>query len=63
MVFVSRLTGLRIFELAALRWDDIGEDFITIKEHFCRGDWGAPKSEASNTSLPVLPAVGVLIQS
>src|SRR5262249_31913037 len=57
MVFVSTLTGLRISELAGLRWNDIGLDSITIDERYCRGDWGAPKSDASNATIPVLPAV------
>jgi hypothetical protein len=35
MVFVSTLTGLRISELAGLRWNDIGQDSITIDERFC----------------------------
>ena len=28
-------------------------DSITIEERYCRGDWGAPKSEASNATVPV----------
>jgi integrase len=53
MVFVAVYTGLRISELIALRWSDIHEQSITIDERFCRGDWGAPKSDASNTTIPV----------
>jgi integrase len=26
---------------------------ITIDERYCRGDWGAPKSDASNTTIAV----------
>jgi hypothetical protein len=26
---------------------------ITIDERYCRGDWAAPKSDASNTTIPV----------
>jgi integrase len=44
---------LRISELIALRWSDIHEQSITIDERFCRGDWAAPKSDASNTTIPV----------
>jgi hypothetical protein len=43
MVYVAIYTGLRISELAGLRWDDVHQDSITIDERFCRGDWGAPK--------------------
>jgi integrase len=53
IVYVGIYTGLRISELAALRWNDIGDDTITIDERFCRGDWGAPKSESSNATIPV----------
>jgi integrase len=53
MVFVAIYTGLRISELAGLRWNDIHENGITIDERFCRGDWGAPKSDASNTTIAV----------
>jgi integrase len=53
MVFVAVYTGLRISELVALRWSDIHEQSITIDERFCRGDWAAPKSDASNTTIPV----------
>jgi hypothetical protein len=28
-------------------------DSISIEERYCRGDWGAPKSEASNGTIPV----------
>ena len=53
LVFVAIYTGLRISELAGLRWNDIHEDSITIDERFCRGDWGAPKSDASNATIGV----------
>ena len=53
MVYVAIYTGLRVSELAGLRWDDIGHNSITIDERFCRGDWGAPKSDASNATIRV----------
>lgn len=53
MVYVAVYTGLRVSELIGLRWDDIHEHSITIDERFCRGDWGEPKSDASNTTIPV----------
>ena len=53
MVFVAVYTGLRASELIGLRWGDIHEDSITIDERYCRGDWGRPKSEASNATVAV----------
>jgi integrase len=53
MVYVAIYTGLRISEVAALRWEDIHHDSITIDERFCRGDWAAPKSESSNATIGV----------
>ena len=53
MVYVAIYTGLRVSELAGLRWNDLSEDTITIDERYCRGDWGAPKSESSNATIAV----------
>jgi integrase len=53
LVYVAIYTGLRISELAGLRWDDVHERSITIDERYCRGDWGAPKSDASNATIAV----------
>lgn len=53
MAFVAIYTGLRVSELAGLRWEDIHEDSITIDERYCRGDWGEPKSESSNATIGV----------
>jgi integrase len=53
MVFVAIYTGLRVSELAALKWNDLGFDSITIDERFCRGDWSEPKSDASNATIGV----------
>jgi len=36
-----------------LRWEDIGPNTITIDERYCRGDWGASKSESSNATIGV----------
>ena len=57
MVYVAVFTGLRVSELVGLRWHNIHEDAITIEERYCRGDWGAPKSAASNATIPVNRAV------
>lgn len=53
MVMVAVFTGLRVSELIGLRWEDVGCDCITIDERYCRGDWDAPKSSASNTTIGV----------
>jgi integrase len=62
MVYVAIYTGLRVSELAGLRWDDIHEESITIDERYCRGDWGAPKSESSNATIGVNRCVVERIQ-
>ena len=62
MVYVAVYTGLRVSELIGLKWGDIGENSINIDERYCRGDWGMPKSEASNTTIPVNGSVIERIQ-
>jgi len=57
MVYVAVYTGLRVSELVALRWRNVHQDSITVDERCCRGDWGAPKSESSNATIPVNLAV------
>src|SRR2546430_1590620 len=57
MVFVAVLTGLRVSELIGLKWEDVGADSLRIDERCCRGDWDAPKSEASNATIGVEPCV------
>lgn len=53
MVYTAVYAGLRISELIGLRWEDVHADSITIDERFCRGDWAAPKSQASNATIGV----------
>ena len=53
MVYTAIYTGIRVSELAALRWEDIGDSSMTIDERYCRGDWAAPKSDASNATIAV----------
>ncbi|HTM42490.1 MAG TPA: site-specific integrase [Terriglobales bacterium] len=62
MVYVAVYTGLRISELVGLRWEDVHTDSITIDERYCRGDWAAPKSRASNATICVDPGVIERIQ-
>jgi len=75
MIYVAVYTGLRVSELAGLKWNDViaieqanGESklevryAISIDERFCRGDWGAPKSDASNATIGVNRCVYERIQ-
>jgi integrase len=57
MVYVSVFTGLRVSELAGLRWRNIDGRVLTIEQKFCRGHWGAPKSDASNATIIVANSV------
>lgn len=57
IVFTAMYTGLRPSELAGLRWRNVHEDAITIDERYCQGEWGSPKTEASNATIAVNPAV------
>jgi integrase len=52
-----------VSELIGLKWGDVHEDSVTIDERYCRGDWGAPKSEASNTTIPVNSVVTARIHA
>ena len=61
MVFVAVYTGLRVSELIGLRWRNVLQDEISVEQRYCRGDWGPPKSEASNAKVPVNPEVVVRI--
>jgi integrase len=63
IVFTAMYTGLRPSELAGLRWRNVHEDAITIDERYCQGEWGSPKSEASNATIPVNAAVIERIQA
>jgi len=53
MVFVAIFTGLRVSEVIGLKWRDVHADSITVDERYCRGDWGCPKSPASNATIAV----------
>jgi integrase len=62
MIYVAVYTGLRVSELCALRWHNVHESSISIEERYCRGEWGAPKSEASNATIAVNGCVVSRIQ-
>ena len=58
---ISR-SRFRVSELVGLRWRNVHADSITIDERFSRGDWGAPKSDASNATVAVNRSVIERIQ-
>ena len=55
MFELGTLTGMRIGEILALRWQDV--DFsageIRIEQAYCRGVFGSPKSKSSCRTLPM----------
>jgi integrase len=53
MVHLAVYTGLRASELIGLKWRNVHTDSIAVEERYCRGEWGVPKSEASNATIPV----------
>ncbi len=53
MVYVAVFTGLRVSELAGLRWRSIHADSITVEERNCRGDWDEPKTDSSRATISV----------
>lgn len=55
MVCVCAWAGLRASEVIGLRWRDIQPDAIVISERYCRGDWDAPKTDASAAPIAVEP--------
>lgn len=55
MVATCVWAGLRASEVIGLRWRDIQPDAIVISERYCRGDWDAPKTDASAAPIAVEP--------
>jgi integrase len=53
MVYVAAFSALRASEVIGLRWRNVHADSITVEERYCRGEWSAPKSKASNATIPV----------
>jgi integrase len=53
MIYVAVYTGLRASEVIGLRWKNVHHDSITVDERYCRGEWGQPKSDASNATIAV----------
>lgn len=53
MVFVAVWTGLRVSELAGLKWSSVHADSIAIEQRYCRGDWSCTKTEDSSATIAV----------
>jgi integrase len=57
MIFVAVWTGLRISEIAGLRWRSIHSESITVEQRYCRGDWSCTKTPGSAATVAVDPEV------
>jgi len=59
------VTGLRIGELLALRWSDVGwvEGLIYVRSNFVRGVFGEPKSRASKRPVVLHPLIMGLLKT
>jgi integrase len=57
MAYTAVWTGLRVSELIGLKWRCIHRDAISIEQRYCRGDWSAPKTNASAATIGVSPEV------
>ena len=55
LTLAATLTGMRLGELRALRWQDIdyGAMKVRVRYSFVRGEMGAPKSRRSSRAIPV----------
>ena len=53
MIYVAVYSGLRVSELAGLRWTDVHADALTVDERYCRGDWSVPETEGSSATIGV----------
>ena len=62
MIYVAVFSGLRISELAGLRWEDVHADSLTIDERYCRGDWSVTKTAGSSATIGVHTSVIARIQ-
>jgi hypothetical protein len=75
MIYVAVYTGPRVSELAALKWNDViaveqvneegaveVRNAVSIDERFYRGDWGAPKSDASHATIGINECMYLRVQ-
>lgn len=57
MVHTAAWTGLRVSELLALKWYNIGADWLRVDQGFCRGTYGKTKTGASAATISVMAHV------
>jgi|HubBroStandDraft_6_1064221.scaffolds.fasta_scaffold82704_2 integrase len=53
MVYLAVWTGLRVSELAGLRWRAIHSESITVEQRYYRGDWSCTKTPGSAATIAV----------
>ncbi len=53
MVYVAAYTGLRVSELAALKWANIHNDSIMVLARYSKGDWSCTKTTGSAAPIAV----------
>lgn len=53
MVYVAAYTGLRVSELAALKWENVHDESIAVRQRYSRGDWSCTKTTASAATIAV----------
>jgi len=53
MVYVIVWTGLRVSELAGLRWRSLHNESITVGQRYYRGDWSCTKTPGSAATIAV----------
>ena len=60
LYLVAAMTGLRLGELAALRWRDVDWTAMQIRvvRNYVRKRYGSPKSRRSSRAVPMAPEVG-----
>jgi integrase len=53
MIFVAVWTGLRVSEIAGLKWRSIHSESISVEQRYCRGDWSCTKTPGSAATVAV----------
>ena len=61
IAMLAALTGLRKGEIAALRWNDIGEAEVRVDEAIYQGQLGTPKTRTSRRRVTIGPGLGAAL--
>lgn len=61
-VIVAAYTGLTVSEIRGLRWTDVEENLISVKNSFWKGHEVEPKTLARSAPVPLLPNVAEELQ-